>query len=365
MKVGAGLLRILLLALASLSLLVSACGPEAEDDPKMAKQGIEQSELIILSAPASGDDYYAELRDEITAFQIDFARRIIQAGDDVVILADQAASGEFTSAIGKEYVLIEGQLDIWARDFGSANPEAPILFGYTAEGQGGGRTGQREAQAVQEQLVLLLDKAGIKRREPDLLNDGGNFVEDGAGRAVISRKFLRDNRLSESTAREILQDGLGLSDIAFIEADEQGGLEHSDGVAAFLEPGLLVINSYPDDPDYARALRRDLALALPNVRIHEIAAPYDGSQVYDERFGSACGLYTNMLVTPHRIYLPQFGIAQDEQALATIRELTDKQVIPVPSGAICQMGGGVRCMSWQLRGEAAARLRNYIRVEQF
>ncbi|MEM6498739.1 MAG: agmatine deiminase family protein, partial [Pseudomonadota bacterium] len=162
-----------------------------------------------------------------------------------------------------------------------------------------------------------------------------------------------DNDLSETEARKRVKQSTGVKQVAFIEADEQGGLEHADGVVAFICENTLVINSYPEDPDYAADLKADLEAGLPGVVLHEIVTPYDGSQIYDKRFGSACGLYTNMLVTPERIYLPQFGIPEDAEALASIRSWTDRAVVPVQSSQVCKMGGGVRCMSWQTRGALA------------
>ena len=100
---------------------------------------------------------------------------------------------------------------------------------------------------------------------------------------------------------------------------------------------------------------------MPGVVIHEVVTPYDGSQIFDERFGSACGLYTNALVTPDRIYLPQFGIPEDAVALAQVQAATRREVVPVASSGVCEMGGGVRCMTWQLRGENAQRLMDYAR----
>jgi agmatine/peptidylarginine deiminase len=70
-----------------------------------------------------------------------------------------------------------------------------------------------------------------------------------------------------------------------------------------------------------------------------------------------------MLATPKRIYFPQFGIKEDAEALAAIRSWTDKNVIPVRSDQVCKMGGGVRCMSWQLRGVNAARLSSHLRTD--
>jgi hypothetical protein len=37
----------------------------------------------------------------------------------------------------------------------------------------------------------------------------------------------------------------GAKQIAFIEADEQGGLEHADGVVSLVDQNTLVINAYP------------------------------------------------------------------------------------------------------------------------
>jgi len=317
-----------------------------------------RAELIVLAAPITGDPYYAEVADAIFDFHVAYANSVSQH-DQVLILTEASAYARYAEALGADKVLIAPMSDIWARDFGSSNPEQATLFRYTAAGQGGGRTGQEDADAVQDSLVELSDKAGLIIQATDLLNDGGNFVDDYAGNAVVSRKFLQDNGLSESEARSALQQITGITNVAFITADEQGGLEHADGVVSFVDINTLIINSYPEDLAYASQLRRELEQGLPGVVIHEIVTPYDGSAIYDERFGSACGLYTNALVTPDRIYFPQFGIPEDMVALAQVQAATSREVIPVQSSQVCHMGGGVRCMSWQLRGANAQALLAY------
>lgn len=104
----------------------------------------------------------------------------------------------------------------------------------------------------------------------------------------------------------------------------------------------------------------NLKRGIPNVKIREIITPYDGSEIYDGKFGSACGLYTNMLVTSERIYFPQFGIKEDAVALQQIRSVTKRTVVPVQSSNVCHIGGGVRCMSWQVRGKNAEFFLNYL-----
>ena len=312
------------------------------------------ADLIVLAAPRTGDQYYKKQADQIFEFHVAFARQI-DGDDDVLVLTDKGAYQRYVNALGKSKVAIAPMSDIWLRDFSPSNAISPVMFRYTAEGQGGGKRGQVDADAVQGGLTRVLAKASLEFSKSDLLNDGGNFVDDYAGNVVISRKFLRDNKLTEDVARKKLIAYPGIDQVAFIEADEQGGLEHADGVVSFVATNSLMINSYPDDPEYERSLKADLMRGLPGVKIHEIVTPYDGSKVIDPRFGSACGLYTNALVTGTRIYFPQFGIPEDKVALAQVRAMTKRKVVPVNSQQVCNMGGGVRCMSWQLRGENAVR----------
>jgi agmatine deiminase len=244
-------------------------------------------ELIILAAPGT-DGYYASLSDDIVDFHIQYATTISQA-DDVIVLTGPALHGQYVAALGEDRVAIAPMPDIWMRDFAPLNTAAPVMMRYSAAGQGGGRKGQRESDFVQDQLVALIEATGTYGVQSSLINDGGNFVDDYEGRAVLSRKFLRDNSLSETQGRAAIQAATGAEHVAFIEADEQGGLEHADGVVAFVEPNILVVNSYPEDPEYAAQLHEDLRAGLPDVKIHEIITPYDETEIYDARFGSANG----------------------------------------------------------------------------
>ena len=327
--------------------------------PKETKANYPTKELIILAAPPDADQYYMDVSSDIFKFHIAYAKQILKH-DDVLVFTGKKTYEKYVLALGEEHVILAEMQDIWMRDFSLSNPVSPVMFSYTSEGQGGGRKGQREADFVQDVLAKYMKRAGLSFQKSHLLNDGGNFVDDGAGNVVVSRKFLRDNHLTEAQGMQAIKDMSGAKHIAFIESDEQGGLEHADGVVAFIGTNTIVINSYPSDPKYAQSLRRDLKRGLPSVTVHEIITPYDGSKIYDTKFGSACGLYTNMLVTPHRIYFPQFGISEDKVALAQISQWTPKTIVPVMSGKVCHMGGGVRCMSWQLRGKNADVFRVYI-----
>lgn len=334
----------------------------------MAFIGFE-GELIVLSAPITGDPYYADVFDEIFDFQISFAETIAENGDAFIILTEEESYSKYYDALSETaheagYILVSPVSDIWARDFSLSNVNSPVMFRYTSAGQGGERGGgQSDSDAVQGEFRELLENSGVNFYESELLNDGGNFVDDYNGRAVLSRKFLRDNDMTEDEARRALQDEVGIEHVSFIESDEQGGLEHSDGVVSFVEPNVLIMNIYPEDLEYENNLKADLEAGIPDVEIHSIITAYDGSNVYDERFGSAFGLYTNALVTPSRIYFPQFGIPEDETALEQVSEVTSKTIIPVLSSGVSHLGGGVRCMSFQTRGCNADALLEYAEAQ--
>ena len=340
--------------------LLTGCAYSEAGDASLAGELDMGKELIVLSAPPDGDEYYADVLDDIFTFHVQYAREILKQ-DNVLILTGHDFYEDYVEALGAENVALIEMQDIWMRDFSPLNAARPVMMRYSAAGQGGGKKGQSDADAVQDVLAEVMDAAGMRATPSDLINDGGNFVDDYAGNVVMSRKFLSDNDLSESEGRAAVRQITGAQHVAFIDADEQGGLEHADGVVAFLSDNVLVINTYPDDPKYAGELTADLKRGLPNVTIHEIITPYDGREIYDSRFGSACGLYTNMLVTPERIYVPQFGIPEDKIAVADIRRWTDKTIVPVSSSGVCKMGGGVRCMSWQTRGPEADALRRYVK----
>ena len=287
-------------------------------------------------------------------------KKIIKNGDNVVVLTDKGLYPDYVKALGKKHVAIAPMHDIWMRDSAALIQLNPSCSATLPQDKVGAKKGQTISDEVQDKFKYYSQKAGLQFTQSKLLNDGGNWVENGYGNVVLNTKFLADNKLTESEARKKLMALTGAKQIAFIEADEQGGLEHADGVVSFVDQNTLVINSYPEDPDYAKQLKADLKRGIPNVKIREIITPYDGSEIYDEKFGSACGLYTNMLVTPERIYFPQFGIKEDAVALQQIRSVTERTVVPVQSSNVCHMGGGVRCMSWQVRGKNAELFLNYL-----
>jgi agmatine deiminase len=310
--------------------------------------------VLVLAAPRAGDAYYASVRDDILAFQRAYAESALKF-DDVVILTD-AAGREFFAETLPDDILIDAPMpDIWARDYSPVAPKGPVLFRYAAAAQGGS---QDEADAVRDVFAGAMRELGVlTASDPpttDLILDGGNFVGNGAGKAVVTDRFLEDNGLTKAQGIAALKEIVGLDAVAVIPADDPDGLAHADGMVMFTDADTLFVNAY-DEP-----LRTDILAilrdALPGTKIIEMPVVWH-DQPFDARYGTSCGIYVNSVVTDNAIYVPQFGLPEDADAITLLLQHTEKPVIPIRADGVCAMGGSARCTVWHAEGEIADRLR--------
>ena len=312
--------------------------------------------LIVLAAPSATDPYYRKLRKEILDFQTAFARQII-GRDNVVILADKRTVKELSATLPDDVLLEAPMEDIWMRDFAPVRPEHPVLFRYSAAAQSGK---PEDADHVQAAFVRFAQHHNLSFEQAPWILDGGNVVDNGIDKAIVTDRFLSDNHLDKEQALQILRDQLGVENIAILPADPEDRLAHADGMVLFTDSNTVAITRYGGE--FQKSLERELQSAFPAVRIVEIESTFDDN-AFDPNFGSAKGIYVNATVTGNAIYLPLYGLETDGPALAKIRASTPLDVIPIDAGKIGQMGGSVRCLSTQMKGENARRLIEAARIE--
>ena len=312
--------------------------------------------LIVLAAPSASDPYYRKLRKEILDFQTAFAQQII-GRDNVVILADKRTVKELSATLPNDVLLEAPMEDIWMRDFAPVRPEHPVLFRYSAAAQSGS---QEDSDKVQAALVRFAQHHNLSFERAPWILDGGNVVENGIDKAIVTDRFLSDNHLDKEQAVQILRDQLGVENVAILPADPEDRLAHADGMVLFTDSNTVAITRYGGE--FQKTLEQELRNAFPDVRMVEIESTFDDN-AFDPNFGSAKGIYVNATVTDHTIYLPVYGLETDGPALAKIRASTPLDVIPIDARKIGQMGGSVRCLSTQMKGENARRLIEAARTE--
>ena len=326
--------------------LALTCGIQAGEPANFIDSG---RTLIVLAAPAAGDAYYRPLRRAILDFQTAFAKAIL-GRDNVVILADRATVRELAKELPVDVLLEAPQRDIWTRDFFPVLAGNPVLFRYSAAAQQGN---QKDADWVQAGFLRLARRFGLEYRRAPWILDGGNVVDDGTGRVMVTDRFLADNGLDGSPGMNVLREMLGCDRLAILPADPDDRLGHADGLAAFVASNTIAVTRYTGE--FRKALKRSLREVFPDARILELESPMDAA-AFDPEYGSARGLYVNATVTDRYLYLPVYGLDADGRALKRIRAATDREVIPVDASRIAQLGGSVRCLSAQMKGENARKL---------
>ena len=321
----------------------------AQAEPPPSNDASADRTLIVLAAPSAVDRYYRSRRKEILDFQVAWAKSI-RGRDNVVILADRKTLRELAQELPEDILLEARMRDIWTRDFFPVFPDRPVLFRYAAAAQGGR---QDDADWVQDGFVRFARRQGLSFRRAPWNLDGGNVVDNGLDKVIVTDRFLADNQLERSRAIALLRETLGVQRVAILPADPEDRLAHADGMAMFIASNTVALTRYGGE--FQAALRRELRGAFPGIEIVEIETEF-GSEAFDPDFGSAQGIHVNATVTDRFLYLPVYGLETDAKALAQIRAATDREVVPVEAGKIGSLGGSVRCLSAQMKGDNARRL---------
>ena len=304
--------------------------------------------LLVIQAPSINDNYYKKHFRRLLEFDIRYAKAVI-GHDNVLVLADADTMPHLKGKLPPDVLLESNIEDIWLRDFTSVHPERMVRFKYERSGA---------ESHVQKSFLRFAARHKVGFRSGLLKVDGGNVVDNGGELIIMTNKvFERNSRLSEAGVLKRLKFALSAKRIAIIPMDDEY-LGHADGMVMFTGPRRVLMNRFPEDPRFYKRVKSALQKQLPGVNIADIPGASYGKQE-GEKYGpyaSACGIYVNAAVTYKYIYTPTFGMAADRQALKVIRAHTDKTVIAVPAGGVCKLGGSVRCLTWQVTGENAAKL---------
>ena len=312
---------------------------------------------LVMSAPRSDDSFYWRVYDQVLQYQLHYARKILKH-DRLVIYTDRNGYEFFSKHLPEEVLINRPLEDIWLRDFATVAPKTPLLFRYSAAAHNGD---QRVADEVQRQFSRLIRSQRLATDKARYLLDGGNIVADGAGKIVVTDRFLKDNRISRERGIAVLKRELKATQIAIIESDDPDGLAHAGRMVMFTDANTLFVNANRE-PLRSKVLR-ELRRAFPAVKLIEIPFRRD-NRTRDPDFPSNCGRYVNATVTNKAVYLPQFGTNLDARVLSLVRRNTNKTVVPVSAKSACFIGVSPRRLTWRQIGRNAAYLQRAARAER-
>ena len=151
-----------------------------------------EKQLIVVSLP--DDDYYKNNRDDIAYFAKDLAAKAGDKDNILVLFPTDFMSNSTGSKYGRfdfgnAYVLpVDEPIDLWMRDFGLILPSNPVKFRYEPD-----YLKKSDSRWVDDAFRKLLSKYEGWAKESALRLDGGNVVDNGVDKAIVSDRFIYDN----------------------------------------------------------------------------------------------------------------------------------------------------------------------------
>lgn len=254
--------------------------------------------------------------------------------------------------------------DVWCRDHG------PIFVKHRETGEvavtdwefnaWGGKFPPWDADnAIPGKIAASLNKRLFKG---GMILEGGAIEINGAGQLLTTEAVLlnpnRNPNLSKQEIDQHLRDGLGVSEILWlqqgIEGDDTDG--HIDDLARFIDANTLLAciaqnSKSANHPILADNLGRLRSFLGPNGRafeVLEIPLP-EACEVPGWRLPTLPASYVNFLIVNGGVLVPTFRQTRnDDCALGMVRELfPDRAVIGIDCLELVEEGGTLHCISQQ------------------
>ena len=135
-----------------------------------------------------------------------------------------------------------------------------------------------------------------------------------------------------------------------IEETETDG--HVDGIAAFIEPGrvLVEVNSDKSDPHYRVGIDNTNALKnKKDAKGRQLEIEFIEEGIYHQDiWNGGCSSYINSYLANNAVIVPAYGYDRYHLAVETYSKLyPNREIIQVPIHNIATGGGGIHCITQQ------------------
>ncbi len=261
--------------------------------------------------------------------------------------------------LSKNVEIIEMSIDdSWTRDSGPnfLINDSGLLAGSTWEFNA---WGDKFRPYDQDALMgsRILDWVSVDEYISTMIAEGGGITVDGEGTVITTEScFPNKNRNPHLTKKEIESElcrTLGASKVIWIPGDpnETGTDGHIDGIAAFIEPGRILVEISPDSSDPHYPVGQNNVKALKNIkdakgRTLEIDFIYEGD--YSVLEFDECRSYINSYLANGAVIVPGYNHERDHLAVETYQKIyPDREVVQIQISDIAIGGGGIHCITQQ------------------
>ena len=191
-----------------------------------------------------------------------------------------------------------------------------------------------------------------------LVAEGGGISVDGEGTIITTESCLLNKNRNPKRDRLQIEDELcrtlGGTKVIWIPGDieetETDG--HVDGIAAFIEPGrvLVEVNSDKSDPHYRVGIDNTNALKnKKDAKGRQLEIEFIEEGIYHQDiWNGGCSSYINSYLANNAVIVPAYGYDRDHLAVETYSKLyPNREIIQVPIYNIATGGGGIHCITQQ------------------
>ncbi|WP_264210179.1 agmatine deiminase family protein [Leisingera thetidis] len=280
--------------------------------------------------------------------------------EPLAMLARPEDAAEAKSLLGSDIDILTSPIDdSWARDAGPCfltdgkGGRAGVSFGFNAWG---GKYQPFDGDDAAADAIL--NASGVPIFHSGLIAEGGGVSVDGEGTILTTEScFPNANRnpgWSRARIEQELKAMLGGDKVIWLpgNAQETETDGHVDGIAAFVAPGVVLIEAEgPADHDWhginaANIQAMEGQTDAQGRAITLVKIPDAASAVSDDpRF---CRSYVNSYICNGGVVMPEYGIREDGLVREVYQELfPGRRVAQVPIPAIAIGGGGIHCITQQ------------------
>jgi agmatine deiminase len=243
--------------------------------------------------------------------------------------------------------------DSWTRDTGpvfAILEDRLLALSFRFDGWGGKYLMNGDADLSE----AIANVVGVPLRSFDFVLEGGAVEFDGEGTLLTTSCLGLPNRKPPADLREQVKRAFNVDHV--IEIEGQLANDHTDGhidtIARFVKPGEVVcMRGDADDPNGAMLLAiQEQLLGAADISgrplsVHTIPSP---GVVRGTDGDLLAASYCNYYLANERVIVPQYGVPNDEAALAAIGELfPERRVCGLSSRAIIEGGGSFHCITQQ------------------
>ncbi len=251
---------------------------------------------------------------------------------------------QFEKALKKyniNFELLPKTKDVWAVDYMPVQIEMNrfVQFIYKPSYL----KSKEDLQSISN-VDTICEQIGIERIKFNIRLDGGNVIRTTDKVIITERVFTENPTIERKRLIDDLENNFQIDKLFIIPEypDEMTG--HADGLIRFLDEQTVLINSFTKE---AKEFSDVFEKAIQKTGLDYIRIPYNPNGNKNDI--QANGLYINFLQMDGIIFLPIFGIDEDDLALKQFEQLFEGQdIVPVNANEIANEGGILNCISWNI-----------------